>query len=105
MSAAIVRQSVRGQSEWMMKATVLKMYSSLFVQKLLMVDRIADKRSSRPGNRSRRSILAPSLFATDGLGCVSMNSPSAPTAMAARAIVSIMSGRPPVTPSVWFGLL
>lgn len=38
---------------------------------------------------SSLSILAPSLLATAGSGCVSMNSPSAPVAMAALAMVSI----------------
>ena len=39
--------------------------------------------------KSSFSILAPSLLATAGFSCVSMNKPSAPTAMPAFAMVSI----------------
>jgi hypothetical protein len=49
-------------------------------------------------NSFNGNILAPSLFADDGSGWVSTNKPSAPTAIAAFAIVSINSGLPPVTP-------
>ena len=43
-------------------------------------------------------MFAPSDFAIDGFGCVSINNPSTPTATAALAIVSIKEGSPPVTP-------
>lgn len=55
------------------------------------------------GSRSRRSILAPSERALAGCGCVSINMPLAPTAMAARPRVSISSGCPPVTPLLVLG--
>ena len=38
-----------------------------------------------------------------GFSCVSMNIPSAPTAIPALATVSINCGIPPVTPLVWLG--
>ena len=55
------------------------------------------------GSWARGSMLAPSLLAHDGLRWVSMNRPSTPVAMPARAIVSMRSGRPPVTPAGWLG--
>ena len=58
---------------------------------------------NRPSKRSSLSILAPSLLATAGFSCVSINSPSAPTAIPALATVSISCGIPPVTPLVWLG--
>lgn len=48
-------------------------------------------------------MLAPSDLAQDGSGCVSMKRPSAPTAMAALAMVAIRAGFPPVTPDDWLG--
>ena len=56
-----------------------------------MVLRNAVSRFSKGSSRSRRSILAPSLLAFAGSGWVSMKIPSAPVAMAARAMVSIIS--------------
>src|SRR5690606_4083251 len=44
---------------------------------------------SKSSRESKASILAPSDLAFDEIGCVSMKSPSAPTAMAALAMVSI----------------
>ncbi len=43
-------------------------------------------------------MLAPSDNAFAGLGWVSIKIPLTPTAIPARATVSIKSGRPPVTP-------
>ena len=40
------------------------------------------------------------VYKRQGSGCVSINKPSAPTAIAALAIVGIKSGRPPVTPEL-----
>ena len=48
-------------------------------------------------------MLAPSERALAGSGCVSMKRPSKPTATPALAMVSIRSGRPPVTPADWLG--
>lgn len=45
--------------------------------------------SNKPSNKCKGNILAPSLLATAGLGCVSINKPSAPVAIAAFAIVPI----------------
>ena len=59
--------------------------------------------TSKSSSKSSRSILAPSLLATAGLGWVSINKPSAPDAMAALAMVPIICGLPPVTPLVWLG--
>ncbi len=44
---------------------------------------------NKPSNKSSFSIFAPSLNATAGLGCVSINKPLAPVAIAALAIVPI----------------
>ena len=52
----------------------------------------------RGSTLSKESMFEPSLFAFFGLGWVSINKPSAPTAIAASAKVSIFSGLPPVTP-------
>ena len=54
---------------------------------------MAARRESRGSSRSRRSILAPSLSARAGSGCVSMNRPSAPVATAAREPVNIKKGQ------------
>ena len=45
-------------------------------------------------------MLEPSERASLGLGCVSINIPSAPAAIAADAIVSINLGVPPETPFI-----
>ena len=45
--------------------------------------------SNKGANLSNCNILAPSLFATLGFGCVSINRPSAPVAIAALAMVSM----------------
>ena len=58
---------------------------------------------SKSSNLSNCSIFAPSDFASLGLGWVSIKIPSAPTAIPALAMVSISSGRPPVTPLFWLG--
>src|SRR5690554_2122120 len=50
--------------------------------------------------RSRRNMVCGSLWALCGSGWTSKNSPSAPVATAERAMASIISGLPPVTPSV-----
>ena len=52
--------------------------------------RMAINFTSSSSNNSSRNILAPSLFATEGLGWVSIKSPSAPAAIAALAIVPII---------------
>ena len=59
---------------------------------------MATRRWSRGSTFCKESMFAPSLFASLGLGWVSINKPSAPTAIAVRAKVSIFSGLPPVTP-------
>ena len=64
----------------------------------LIVVRMRHSRSRSHSSRSSASIFAPSLLATDGSGCVSMKIPSAPAAIDARPIVSIIAGWPPVTP-------
>ena len=48
-------------------------------------------------------MFAPSLFAFDGLVCVSRKIPSTSLTIPALASDSIYSGFPPVTPEVWFG--
>lgn len=52
--------------------------------------RMAINLTSNSSSSSSRNILAPSLFAIEGLGWVSIKSPSAPAAIAALAIVPII---------------
>ena len=53
---------------------------------------------NKSSSKSSFSIFAPSDFAQEGSGCVSMKIPSVPTAIPALAMVSMSSGLPPVTP-------
>ena len=56
-----------------------------------------------PSNLSNCNIVCGSLLASLGLGWTSIKNPSAPVAIADKAIDSIKVGSPPVTPSVLFG--
>ena len=58
-----------------------------------------------PSSKSNFNILAPSLLATAGFSCVSINRPSAPTAIPAFAMVSISCGHAACDAAGLVGLL
>ena len=68
----------------------------------LIVSRIRASRS-KTFQSIQRQHIRPVAFRNGRFGCVSIKRPSTPAATDARAMVSIISGCPPVTPLVWLG--